>query len=118
MLCKEADGGSQDGEDLLHRFDKRRTETHATPLAGRATRSVAGTADFSDAFTYDSLGRMTRVTQQGQSGGNSVAAKRVDLAYSAAGNVSSIDRYSDLAGTSLVATTTFGYDSADRLTGR
>ncbi|MFN0054799.1 MAG: hypothetical protein ACKV0T_21720, partial [Planctomycetales bacterium] len=78
--------------------------------------SVAGTADFLNNYSYDALDRMTQVKQQGQSGGNSVANKRVDLAYNAAGAYSSISRYADLTGTNLVASTTYTYDSADRLT--
>ena len=77
---------------------------------------VDSTADFLNTYTYDNLGRMTRVTQDGQSGGNSVEEKRVDLAYSALGQYASITRYADVAGTLLVATTTYTFDDAYRLT--
>lgn len=77
---------------------------------------VASTADFSNSFVYDNLGRMTRVTQQGQTGGNSVADKRVDLAYTASGEFSTITRYADTTGTNLVATTAYTFDQSHRLT--
>ena len=69
-------------------------------------------------YAYDYLNRMTQVTQAGQTGGNAVAEKRVDFSYDAEdkSQFTSIDRYADLAGTELVATSTYGYDNADRLT--
>ena len=59
---------------------------------------------------------MTRVQQSGQSGGNSVAPKRVDFAYDIAGRFDTITRYANLAGTQLVAQTGYTYDDASRLT--
>ena len=78
--------------------------------------SVAGTADFVDAFSYDALNRTTQITQQGQSGGNTVGVKRIDLSYNAAGNFAGVTRYANLAATQLVANTTYGYDNDNRLT--
>src|SRR5205085_7529622 len=67
--------------------------------------------------TLDHLNRVTTLTQQQQTGGNTVAAKRVEFGYNADGQFTSINRYSALTGTSsLVATSTFGYDLAGRLT--
>jgi hypothetical protein len=79
---------------------------------------VAGTADFLNSYTHDALERLTRVEQTGQ-GGNTVAEKRVDLAYNAVGQFTSIARYKDTdggAGNEL-ATSGFSYDTAGRLTG-
>ena len=59
---------------------------------------------------------MTRIEQTGESGGNSVADKRVDLTYDALGRFATITRYEDLAGTELVATTDYTFDNAGRLT--
>jgi YD repeat-containing protein len=59
---------------------------------------------------------MTQVEQSEHTGGNSVAEKRVDLAYNALGQFSGITRYADLAGSDLVATTDYAYDTAHRLT--
>src|SRR5207248_8046273 len=41
--------------------------------------TVAGTADFLNSYSYDSLDRVTQVTQAQQTGGNTVAAKRVNF---------------------------------------
>ena len=53
--------------------------------------------------------------QESQSGGNTVAAKRVNFAYNTGGMFTGITRYNDLAGTQIVANTTFTYDSLARL---
>jgi YD repeat-containing protein len=45
-----------------------------------------------------------------------VADKRIDLAYNAAGQFTTITRYSDLAGTQEVVTSAYGYDGIGRLT--
>ena len=45
-----------------------------------------------------------------------MAEKRVDFAYNAAGQFASIDRFADLAGTELVAATSYTYDGIGRLT--
>ncbi len=94
---------------LAYSYDAndRRTTTAAT---------LGGTADYRNAFAYDNLGRMTRVEQSSQTGGNAVAAKRVDFAYDAADQWQSITRYADLAGAQLVAQSSYGYDRAGRLT--
>ncbi|WP_164102594.1 RHS repeat-associated core domain-containing protein [Candidatus Laterigemmans baculatus] len=79
---------------------------------------INGTADLANTYHYDYMNRMTRVTQGSQSGGNAVAEKRVDYTYSTdeVMQYSAVTRYADLAGTQLVATSTYGYDAADRLT--
>ncbi|MHB8974986.1 MAG: RHS repeat-associated core domain-containing protein, partial [Pirellulaceae bacterium] len=68
-------------------------------------------------YTHDALDRLTRVDQIGQTGGNSVAEKRVDLAYNAIDEFTSIARYKDTDGgtTHEVATAGYGYDSLGRL---
>ena len=94
--------------------------TQTFDAAGRRTSLAAAlgtTDDFVNDFSYDNLGRMTRVTQQGQSGGNVVAAKRVDLTYNAAGQWDTITRYANLSGTQLVAESSYAYDGTARLTG-
>jgi YD repeat-containing protein len=83
------------------------------------TAQIGSTADFADQYTYDNLGRMTGVEQSeqsGQSGGNSVAPKRVDFAYDAASQFDTITRYANLGGTQLVAQSDYDYDNASRLT--
>jgi RHS repeat-associated protein len=78
--------------------------------------TVGGTADFVNDYTYDALGRTTSLSQHGTTGGNAVAEKLVDFTYNAAGRWNTITRYADLASTDLVATGTYGYDLAGRLT--
>jgi len=80
--------------------------------------SVAGTADFLNTYTHDALDRLTRVDQTGQ-GGNTVAEKRVDLAYNAISQFTSIARYKDTDGgaTHEVTTAGYSYDTLGRLTG-
>ena len=73
---------------------------------------IGGTADFSNVYTPDALGRATQITQSGAG----VTSKRVDFAYDAAGQWNTITRYADLSATDLVATGTYIYDYAGRLT--
>jgi YD repeat-containing protein len=54
--------------------------------------TIAGTADFLNAYEYDALNRLTQLVQQGQSGGNSVSTKGAELAYNALGQLTSIFR--------------------------
>ena len=49
--------------------------------------------------------------------GSGVADELLSYNYDAAGNMTALDRYSDLAGSSKAASTTYGYDNASRLTG-
>jgi RHS repeat-associated protein len=77
---------------------------------------IGGTDDFKNEYTYDYLNRMTRITQQGQTGGNTLATKRVDFAYNGLGQFTTIDRYQNTGGTNIVAQTTFAYDDDSRLT--
>ena len=73
--------------------------------------------DFVDDYTYDSLGRVTRIEQHGVTGGDPVAAKRIDIAYDAASQWATITRYNNLAGTQVVAVGTYTFDNASRLVG-
>jgi len=79
---------------------------------------IDGTDDLINNYSYDYLNRMTQVTQAGQSGGNSVAEKRVDFTYDAEdkGLLTGLSRYADTAGTELVASSSYDYDAVDRLT--
>ena len=80
--------------------------------------TVNGTADLENIYTYDSLDRLTSITQQGQSGGNVVAGKAVSFGYTNIGQIKTVTRYA-AASTSgaVVATTTNSYDHDNRLTG-
>jgi RHS repeat-associated protein len=77
---------------------------------------IGGTADFKNDYTYDNLSRMTQVIQQDVGGGNTVADKRVDFAYNALGQYTSLTRYQSTGTGTLVATSTYAYDTLNRLT--
>ena len=80
------------------------------------TATVASVADYKNTWTWDYANRQTQVKQEGQSGGISVAAKRVDFTYNTGGLFTGVKRYNDLAGTQIVANTTYTYDQLARLT--
>jgi len=87
--------------------------------AGRRTQlaaTIGGTGDFVTDYGYDNLGRISAITQQGQTGGNAVAEKAVDFAFDLAGQPQAVERFADLAGTQPVARTDFLFDLAGRLT--
>jgi hypothetical protein len=88
--------------------------------AGNRRTSLAAeidnTDDFLNSYSYDNLGRLTQVDQDEQSGGNSVSEKRVDFECNDLGQYTEITRYTDVAGTLDVATSSYAYDEANRLT--
>ncbi|HVX59094.1 MAG TPA: hypothetical protein VHC19_00785, partial [Pirellulales bacterium] len=80
--------------------------------------AIDGTDDFLNTYAFDALNRMTQLVQQGQTGGNSVATKGANLSHNLLGQLTSIFR-TDFFGTGPqpdIATSTFSYDSANRLT--
>jgi RHS repeat-associated protein len=91
----------------------------AFDAAGNRTQAAFAfgtTDDMVNDYTFDHIGRMTRIEQSGQQGGNAVAEKRIDLAYDAASRWDTITRYADLAANYLVAESSWTYDNASRLT--
>lgn len=62
---------------------------------------------------YDNANRLTSE----KFGGSGQTPARVDLGYTNSNQLSSLTRYTDVAGTTLVGTTVYAYDSASRLTG-
>jgi YD repeat-containing protein len=83
--------------------------------------TIDGVADFQNSYGYDQLRRLTQVLQSHSDPGGvgilPVAEKRFDFNYDAAGQFNVINRYADLAGTQLVASSTFIYNSDAQLTG-
>ncbi len=95
---------------------------------------VGAANDFANNYAFDALNRVTQITQQSQTGGNAVAAKRIDLAYDKAGRltdmkydgggITTIDydvRYNEhlldyvtITAASAV-TIDFGYDTVDQV---
>jgi len=49
------------------------------------TATISGTADYKNTWTFENANRLTQVKQEGQSGGNTVAAKRVDFTWNTGG---------------------------------
>ncbi|MEJ7590407.1 MAG: Ig-like domain-containing protein, partial [Planctomycetaceae bacterium] len=80
------------------------------------TATVASVADYKNTWTWDNANRQTQVKQEGQTGGITVAGKRVDFTYNTGGMFTGLKRYNDLAGTQIVANTTYTYDMLARLT--
>jgi RHS repeat-associated protein len=74
--------------------------------------TIGGAAAGTVNRVYDTLNRVTRITQSG----SGVAEKRVDLSYDAASQWARISRYADLAGAQHVASSHYTYDAASRLT--
>jgi RHS repeat-associated protein len=81
--------------------------------------TIAGTADLLNSYTYDADQRLTMLQQQGQSGGNAVSSKEVDLAYNALGQFTTIADFNYLNGGPRldIATGGYSYDTGNRLTG-
>jgi RHS repeat-associated protein len=103
--------------------------TNATPVVltnsydslGRRSglsASVNSVADFVNAYSYDTTGRMTQITQTdgNSSAGDAVKDKRVDISYDSIGRFTSIARYESLNTTNPIASTAFSYDTAGHLT--
>ncbi len=82
----------------------------AGDLLSRA-ETINGAAGATTSYSYDGL---HRVTSERQTGG--VAAKRADFAYDELGQMTQASRYADASGTTLVASSAYGYDGANRLT--
>jgi RHS repeat-associated protein len=88
---------------------------NAASLMTQLTATIGSTADFKNTYAYDDLNRLTQLLQQGQSGGNAVAVKRVDFDYNAAGQYTQLRRYQDASATEHAGTTNYGYDDIGRL---
>jgi RHS repeat-associated protein len=87
------------------------TMTYGFDDVGNRT-SLADTEGGVVSYTYDVRDELTTLTQSG----TSAAAERVDLAYDAGGRMTTLTRFSDTAGTAVVARTLDAYDAANRLT--
>ena len=84
-------------------------------LVSRST-FIDGVGDVENRYQYDGLNRVSQVSQSGLSGIHPVNQKRVDVDYNAANQLVGVQRFADLAGTSLVAATSHLYDGIGRLT--
>ncbi len=80
--------------------------------AGGNRTSVQDSKGGTTTVTFDARNR--QVSEQ--VGGSGVSATRFDRGYTARGEVASLTRFSDLAGTAVVGTTTYDHDAAGRET--
>ena len=80
--------------------------------------TINSIADFVNTYSYDTAGRMSKITQTdgNSSAGYAVKDKRVDMNYDSVGRFTSIARYESLTTTNSVATSNYVYDNAGRLT--
>jgi RHS repeat-associated protein len=90
--------------------------TRPDGLRTSLSATIGGVADFQNSYTYDTLLRMTDVTQQGVTGGNAVADKHVSLTFDADGRTEYIRRYASTGTGDLVAASHYTYDAIGRLT--
>ena len=84
---------------------KRRLSTIWRPAVNRCISFAGATTS-----TYDAANRLTSAQFS-----NGTAVARFDYAYDNNNNVTGLTRYSNLASTSVVGTTVYQYDNADRL---
>ena len=75
------------------------------------TDTISGQLGGIESFVYDELNRVTQITQTG----NGATDKRVDFSYNGASQMTVRFRYSDLAGSELVGSSSYSYDRAGRL---
>ncbi len=64
-------------------------------------------------YTYDVRDELTSMTFSG----TGLSAEALKFTYDNAGNMTGLTRYSNLAETTVVASTTYSYDAADQMTG-
>jgi RHS repeat-associated protein len=86
-------------------------------VASRLTNTkafIGTTADYANDYDYDYLNRLKTVTQDAQSGGQAVAAKRVDFTYNLASQLTGLNRYANVSTSNPVASTELHYDLAGR----
>jgi YD repeat-containing protein len=83
-----------------------RTEVKAT---------IGSTLDFRNTYQFDTLGRVTEMIQQNQSGGNAVTAKRAVFEYNALNQQTKLTRYQSTSSSNLVGSTEYAYDTVNRL---
>jgi RHS repeat-associated protein len=75
--------------------------------------TVGGQAEGLNAYTYNADNLVTQITQTGAA----LQGKQVDFTYTPVGQFATISRYASAAGTQLVASSAYSYDSLNQLTG-
>ncbi len=67
-------------------------------------------------YEHDALNRTTGITQRSGSAAIAVTGKHVDIVYNELGQITGLDRHSNAAGTALLTTSAFMYDTVNRVT--
>jgi len=82
------------------------------------TATVAGVADFLNAYTYDALRQLTQETQMGQTGGNGVAPKGIGYSFNLDGQFTQVLRFDPTTASPHpdIALGSYSYDAGNRLT--
>ncbi len=88
------------------------TLTYSYDPAGNET-SMSDSLGGVVSYTYDVRDELTSMTLSG----SGISAEAVAFTYDNTGNMTGLTRYSNLAETSVVATTSFVYDAANQMTG-
>jgi RHS repeat-associated protein len=78
----------------------------------RLTDTINAQLNGTEAYVYDAINRLTRITQSG----TGVQPKRVDMGYSPVYQLETLTRFSNTAGTQTVAVSRLVYDALNRLT--
>jgi RHS repeat-associated protein len=89
------------GQVLTYAYDAADRQTQRADSLGGVLTSV-----------YDNANRLT----SRQFGGSGQTQARVDLGYTNSNQLGTITRFTDVAGTTVVGTTVYGYDSASQVT--
>lgn len=89
----------------------------ATSNRTQLTAKIGTTNDFKNTYQYDALHRLTDVVQQSQSGGNAVTSKHIAQVFNAGSQRTTISRYQSTGTSNAVASSTFTFDTVNRLTG-
>lgn len=101
-----ANGGSTIRFDSVYDAQSRRTSHKAT---------VGSVADYENDYEFDALHRLTVLRQTGQPSENEVAPKRFDFGYNDASQIVSIERFSEISGSTLIMSSQYRYDGQARL---
>lgn len=101
-------------QEFAYNANSLRTEAKAS----YGTTLGGATKDYKNTYVYNTASQLTQITQQGQSGGNTVGEKRVDYTYDAGGARATVTRYKALAGGSgnKGIDTAYTFDDLGRLT--
>ena len=77
--------------------------------------TIGSNLDYLTSFEFDGLNRRISIEQTSQTSGNAVADKRIEFSYNSLGRRTKVDRFEALSGTNPSLRTVFSYDTTNRL---